>query len=125
MQVDLKNILYGNFVNIQNIIFNHLKNIFNIINNIRHSPGPNSYNDEILHNRGPAYTIGSKHKHLEIPTHPVGPNQYNLPNTIGNVNVSTRIKTAPKFTISCKIIFFIYLAKVNLYYSFFLLNSKK
>ena len=68
-------------------------------------PGPNAY-DVLLsmtkHNHGPAFTIGSKHKHLEVPTHPVGPNQYSLPNTIGNTNFSTRIKTAPKFTMSSR-----------------------
>lgn len=68
-------------------------------------PGPNAY-DVLLHSRkqfkGPEFTIGTKHKHLEVPVHPVGPNQYSLPNTIGNTNFSTRIKTAPKFTMSSR-----------------------
>ena len=67
-------------------------------------PGPNAYDVLASYKQfnGPAFTMGSKHKHLEIPAHPVGPNQYNLPNTIGNTNYSTRVKTAPKYTMSSR-----------------------
>lgn len=67
----------------------------------------------------PAYTIGSKHRHLEIPTHPVGPNQYNLPNTIGSRNISTKVKTAPAFTMSCKLEFYritIIILRISIYF---------
>ncbi len=52
----------------------------------------------------PAFSFSSRHKHLEIPTHPVGPNQYTVPNTIGHVNYVTNIKNSPAFSISCKYI---------------------
>lgn len=70
------------------------------------SPGPSQYAPERhvdpAATRAPAYTIGSKHKHLEIPAHPVGPNQYSLKNTIGNRNFPTNIKTAPAFSMSSR-----------------------
>ena len=38
-------------------------------------PGPADYAPERIKSSAPAYTIGVKHKQLEIPVHPVGPNQ--------------------------------------------------
>lgn len=64
------------------------------------SPGPMDYCPEKIKNPSPAFTIGTKHKHLEIPTHPVGPNQYYLPCTIGNKNYQTSIKNAPQFSLA-------------------------
>lgn len=66
-------------------------------------PGPNQYYPmNSAKPSSPAFTIGSKHKHLEVPCHPVGPNQYSLPNTIGNNNFCTFVKTAPKFSLSSR-----------------------
>lgn len=58
------------------------------------------YSPEKYKNSSPAYTIGTKHKHLEIPAHPVGPNQYNLPCTIGKRNIQASIKNAPQYSLS-------------------------
>ncbi|CAF0812398.1 unnamed protein product, partial [Brachionus calyciflorus] len=69
-------------------------------NNSSDTPGPQKYAPEKYYYSGPKITIGSKHKHLDIPVHPVGPNAYNLPNTIGNTNVKSNIKTAPKVSLS-------------------------
>ena len=67
-----------------------------------HPPGPGRYQPENYKDKAPAFTIGSKHKHLEIPAHPVGPNQYSIPNTIGHHNLTSNIKNGPKFTLGCK-----------------------
>lgn len=67
-----------------------------------HPPGPGKYRPEDFKNNAPAYTIGTKHKHLEIPSHPVGPNQYSIHNTIGHHNMVSNIKNGPKFSISCR-----------------------
>ncbi len=40
-------------------------------------PGPAHYSPERIKSSAPAFTIGVKHKHLELPVHPVGPNQVN------------------------------------------------
>lgn len=66
------------------------------------NPGPGTYKPETYKDKAPMYTIGSKHKHLEIPAHPVGPNQYTIPNTIGNSSHYGKIKNAPKFSISSR-----------------------
>ncbi len=68
-----------------------------------HNPGPGRYEPERYAPKSPAFTIGQKHKHLEKPVHTVGPNEYNLKNTIGNSNFESNIKNAPKATISCKV----------------------
>jgi hypothetical protein len=47
----------------------------------------------------PAYTLGIKHRHLEVSTHPVGPNQYDIKNTIGSNNFCTKILNSPSFSI--------------------------
>lgn len=63
-------------------------------------PGPMDYFPEKMKNSSPAFRIGIKHKHLELPSHPVGPNQYILPCTIGNKNYQTSIKTAPQYSLA-------------------------
>ena len=55
----------------------------------------------------PAFTFSRRHKHLELACHPVGPNQYDIQNTIGSFNFLTKIKTAPAFSISCKFFIFV------------------
>ena len=67
------------------------------------SPGPAAYapekhQDPMKSNR-PAYSLGIKHRHLEVSSHPVGPNQYEIKNTIGNYNYSTKIQNSPSFSI--------------------------
>lgn len=58
------------------------------------------YCPEKYKHASPAYTIGTKHKHLEVPPHPVGPNQYSLPCTIGHKNFQTSIKSSPQYSLS-------------------------
>jgi hypothetical protein len=66
-------------------------------------PGPGAYNPSIepLKPNAPSISITSKNREPTTTDHQVGPNQYNLPNSIGNKK-NLYSKTAPAYSIACK-----------------------
>lgn len=75
---------------------------------LHETPGPANYAPEkhstVSKPTTPAFTFSRRHKHLGVATHQVGPNQYEIKNTIGNVNYITTMKNSPAFSLSCKFI---------------------